>query len=491
MMKLKLLTMLKEGIKYFVLQIVWQWLGLIAQIIIAGSFAKVMEEAFMQTLTYQRLTGYGGVALFALFGKLIFDRLYADASFEASATAKLVLREKIYEKLLRIGSSYKQYVSELMLQQLMLDDIELSEFYYGKYAGRFVFAIIGPVTIFAILMKYNLNAAFALLMAVAVIFVWLMLSIKFSNLKNISRGIVDLLTFIAVAIALIVVINQFLLGHMQVIQAIMFIMLSTTIVAPMRQLEACFTKGLEGAEASERIYEFLNSKEPPIGKQIITQGPYNIAVRNISYTFNKEEILKEITIDIPGGKLSAISGATTAEKNALLGILTGQIKNYQGAVYISEKELKSVDDEALMSVVTWVFADSYLFPGTVRENLLLGNRKSSDEKLTNILKIMHLAKELTLNDDVANLTVGQKQRLLVARALLKNSNVYVFDEVDKGADKESGAIIYKVIAKLTTDMGKTVVLITSKDASPIPADRNFAFEYGHLAQEKKSKGGEA
>ena len=134
-----------------------------------------------------------------------------------------------------------------------------------------------------------------------------------------------------------------------------------------------------------------------------------------------------------------------------------------------------------MSAITAVSLNSYIFPGTVRENLLLGNGKASDKRLNGALKIMNLLEELQpmggldlkLQEGGSNLSGGQRQRLALARALLKNSPIYIFDEATSNIDVESEEIIMKVIRQLSKDMGKTIILISHRLANVVMSDEIY------------------
>ena len=169
MIRIRLLRMLKAGTRQVFLEIVFQWLGLVAQIIIIGCVARAMAATYYGTISPRQLLIYIGFALFSVFARLVFGRLYTEASFEASVDAKKVIREEIYSKLLRLGSGYRQHVSSAQLTQMMGEGVEQLEVYFGKYISQLVYAILAPLTLFLILSNYNVNAAAMLLVCVPLI----------------------------------------------------------------------------------------------------------------------------------------------------------------------------------------------------------------------------------------------------------------------------------------------------------------------------------
>ena len=178
MIKTRLLGMLKKGRKYVLLQVVWQWLGLVAQIIIVGCISRTLSESYFHKLNVKQLLIYLGVALFSVFARMVFDRLYTEASFEASVDVKNVMRDMIYAKLLRLGSGYRKYVSSAQITQMMGEGVEQLEVYFGKYISQFVYALIAPVTLFLFLFQFNVKAAAVLLAAVPLIPIVIMIVMK-------------------------------------------------------------------------------------------------------------------------------------------------------------------------------------------------------------------------------------------------------------------------------------------------------------------------
>ncbi len=546
MIKTRLLKMLKEGRKYVLLEILWQWLGLVSKIIVVGAIARIISETYYKQLETKQLLIYIGVALFAVLGHLIFDRLYMDASFEASVEVKTVMRNEIYSKVLRLGSGYRKYVSTAALAQIMGEGVEQLEIYFGKYISQFVYALIAPITLFLLLFQYNLNAALVLLIAVPFIPIVIMIVMKIArkildkyfkiyyglgdtfleklhgmttlkiyqadeaaademdeeseNFRRItmkvlsmqlnSTIVMDLVAYAGAAIGIIVTLIEFSEGNMKLVEAIMFLLLSVEFFLPMRLLGSYFHIGMNGMKAADKIFEFLDTKELPEGKKIIKEGPYDITIRNMSFSYGKKEVLKDVYMDVPAGGLVALVGVSGSGKSTIAKLLRKQLRGYKGTIYVGDEDLANLNEKSLMSTVTTVSLDSYVFPGTVRDNLLLGNNRLNDDKLIKALEIMKLWKEfevlggldLVLNEGGGNISGGQRQRLVLTRALLKNSPIYIFDEATSNIDMESEEIIMKVVRKLSRDMGKTVVVISHRLANVVSADKIFMLQDGSIAE---------
>ena len=175
MIKMRLIRLLKGAEKYIVGQVLWQWLSLLAEIIIMFTAARLLDRALQHTFhTADAVAGIliiaAGVAL-----RYIFDRQYAKVSFEASADVKRLLRNRIYEKMLRLGTSYRESVHTAQIVQMAVEGVEQLEVYFGRYLSQFIYALLAPLTLFAVLMHVNVKVSFVLLAAVPLIPIVIML----------------------------------------------------------------------------------------------------------------------------------------------------------------------------------------------------------------------------------------------------------------------------------------------------------------------------
>ena len=542
MIKIRLLRLLKQGTKYVLFEIIWQWLGLITQIVIVGCIAEVLSAAYYQKLTGNQVLFYFAIIVFGILLRIIFDRLYTHASFKASVDVKRVMREEIYSKLLRLGSSYKQQVSTSQITQMMGEGVEQLEIYFGKYISQFIYSLLAPITLFGVLYNVNTNVATTLLIAVPLIPIVIMVVMKLSrklldkyfqvyyglgdtfleklhglttlkiyeadeqaaeemdaesekfrkitmkvlSMQLNSTIIMDVIVYVSAAIGIIVTIKEYMAGNLTLSGNIMFLLLAAEFFLPMRLLGSYFHIGMNGMKAADRMFDFLDIKEPPEGTDIVPGGPVDILVRDMSFRYGKEDVLKKLYMEFPAGKFISIVGQSGSGKSTIAKILSGQNRGYQGVIKFNGKELKKINEASLHEKVTVVSLESYIFPGTVRENLLLGNDERPDKKLISALMVVNLWKELEaqggldyeLKEAGANLSGGQRQRLVFARALLKNSQVMIFDEATSNIDMESEDIIMTVIKKLAKDRGKTIILISHRLANVVDSDVIFMMQGG-------------
>lgn len=169
MIKTRLVNLLSHAKKYIVYQVIWQWLALLCQVVMIYSITMVIEAAAFQKQTSEELFKCGGIVIAALILRFFFDRKAAYASFEASADVKKILRDKIYEKLLRLGAAYREQVATSEVVQMAAEGVEQLETYFGRYLPQLFYSLLAPMTLFLILSFVNLKASIVLLICVPLI----------------------------------------------------------------------------------------------------------------------------------------------------------------------------------------------------------------------------------------------------------------------------------------------------------------------------------
>ena len=175
MIKMRLIRLLKGAGQYVVYQILWQWLSLLVQIVIVWNIAGLIAEARNRTLGTDRILVALGTVLLGLTLRFVCDRLYTAASFRASADVKRILRGRIYQKILRLGPSYREQIGSAELVQMSGEGVEQLETYFGRYLSQFFYALLAPLTLFFVLSPIDLRTATLLLLAVPLIPVVIML----------------------------------------------------------------------------------------------------------------------------------------------------------------------------------------------------------------------------------------------------------------------------------------------------------------------------
>ena len=255
----------------------------------------------------------------------------------------------------------------------------------------------------------------------------------------------------------------------------------------MRQLGSFFHIAMNGMAASDKIFRLLDLPEPARGGVDCPAG--DIVCRDLHFSYEPErEILHGVDLTIPQGKFVSLVGESGCGKSTISALLMGRNKGYTGAVTIGGAELRDIEEASLMRRITYVSHQSYLFKGTVRDNLLMGKSDASDDGLWSTLTQVNLADFLKseagldtqLSERGENLSGGQRQRLALARALLHDSPVYIFDEATSNIDVESENDIMAQIHALSGR--KTVLLISHRLANVTASDEIYVLERGNIVQ---------
>ncbi len=545
MIKKRLIGLLAHGKKYIVFQVLWQWFALLCQVLIIYAVAMTLDGAVFGTLTEKRLAiyaclGAGGMAL-----RFFCDRQAAQASFAASMDVKRILREQIYRKLLRLGASYREGVSTSEVVQMAAEGVEQLETYFGKYLPQLFYSLAAPVTLFVILSFVNWQASLVLLVCVPLIPVSIVAVQKIAgrllkrywgiytelgdsfleNLQGLttlkiyqcdgirarkmdeeaqrfrqitmkvlmmqlnSTSVMDIIAYGGAAAGMIVTVCQFCAGHVGLGGALMLILLASEFFIPLRLLGSFFHIAMNGMAASDRIFALLDLPEPEKEEGKIQEERVNITMFKVRFSYEPDrEILKGIHMNFPAGSFTSLVGLSGSGKSTVAGLLTGRNKGYEGSITAAGMELSRVSEESLVDTVTMVSHNSYLFKGTVEENLRMGKENASDEELEEVLREVRLYDFLHsrqgLGTAVAergeNFSGGQRQRLALARALLHDTPVYIFDEATSNIDMESEEMIMDVIHRLAKK--KTVILISHRLANVVKSDRIYLLEQGRVIQ---------
>lgn len=242
----------------------------------------------------------------------------------------------------------------------------------------------------------------------------------------------------------------------------------------------------ESLHASEAIKD-VNQEE-------ITGKKMKIQFRNLHFSYEKDrEILAGIDLDMPAGAFISLVGESGCGKSTIAGILAGRNRGFSGSVTVNGTALEEISEEALMKNVTLIRHNSYLFKGTVEENLRMAKPDAKESEMREVLARVNLLGFLDgqkgvkteLLEQAENLSGGQRQRLALARALLHDSPVYVFDEATSNIDAESEELIMKVIRQLSQT--KTVLLISHRLANVVDSDCIYMMKDGKICEQGKHK----
>ena len=486
--------------------------------------------------------------LAALAVRFVSDRLASMASYRASVDVKRVLREKIFDKLLRLGSSYNEQIATSQVVQLATEGVEQLETYFGKYIPQLFYSLLAPVTLFAVLAFVSVKAAAVLLICVPLIPVSIVAVQKFAkkllnkywgiytelgdsfleNLQGLttlkiykademkagqmdeeaqrfrnvtmkvltmqlnSTSVMDIMAYGGAATGMVVAVSEYYTGNIDAAGAVMIVFLAAEFFLPLRLLGSFFHIAMNGMAASDRIFELLDMHEDDNSETAVINGAdegIEIDISNLSFSYDGERnVLENISFELKNGSFVSLVGESGCGKSTIAGILMKRVTGWKGSVTVNGQDIRNISDIDIMKNITLVSHDSYLFKGTVRDNLMMGSPMASDDMMTAALKRVNLADfvesegglDMQLNERASNLSGGQKQRLAMARALLKDSGVYIFDEATSNIDIESEEMIMSVIRELAKT--KSVLLISHRLANVVNSDDIYMLKDGVIVE---------
>ena len=540
MINKKLVSYLKEDKKYVYLQVLMQWLALLSQIIIVAIMANMINELFIDQ-KINNLAIQVIIIIILIFVKGYFGRQATMYSFKAAKNIKGKLRVAVYKKILALNNHYSEVLSMASLTQLMSEGIEQLETYFGKYLPQFFYSMLAPITLFIVLCQVDFKAALVLFICVPLIPLSIVLVQKFAKrllskywglygnlaerfLDNVSGlttlkgycgdaskhqemneeaqrfrsitmkvlvmqlnsiSIMDLVAYGGAALGIIFSLLSYYDNKIDLGQTFMMIMLSAEFFISLRLLGSFFHIAMNGNAASEKIFKLLDT--PVSDNKTLALGKINeIELSNLTFAYKQDNVLENINLKINEPGIYGVVGSSGSGKSTIAKLLLGYFDHYQGSLTYNGLQVKEINHHDLMKQITLVEHNPYIFAGTVRSNLLDGNCYASDEQLMAVLEKVNLLnyfKELDgLDSEIEergnNLSGGQKQRLSIARALLHDSGVYIFDEATSNIDIESEEIIMQVIEAMKKD--KIVILISHRLANVVNCKCNYVFSHGKL-----------
>lgn len=303
-----------------------------------------------------------------------------------------------------------------------------------------------------------------------------------------SISIMDIVAYGGTALGIIVSLNELYIGNINFLQCMLVVLLSAEFFIPLRQLGSFFHVAMNGVSASEKIFKILDTKDNNNGSDKIPDN-YTISFSNVSFSYNNDkDVLKNISFNLDEKGLFALVGKSGCGKSTISSILTGRLRDYKGNITIGNTELKNISEKALMKIITLVNHNSYIFKGTIEDNLKTGKEDATESEMlkalekVNLLEFVNSKKGLSteIAEQGSNLSGGQKQRLALARAILHNSEIYIFDEATSNIDVESEENILSVIYELAKE--KCVILISHRLANVVHANKIFSLKDGHISE---------
>lgn len=544
MINKRLIAEVSESKKYVAGNVASQWISLLANIAMMASIARMMGALYDGTVTRRKVTLTVVAMLIAMAVRFAATMVSSEMGFRASKAVKKKLRRMIYEKLLRLGPSYRDRVNTSEVVQVSVEGVEQLETYFGAYLPQFFYSMLAPLTLFIVLSFVNRKSALVLLLCVPMIPVTIVLIQRWAkkllsrywgqyaalgdtfleNLEGLtttkiyeadafkhqemneesehfrkitmkvltmqlnSLTIMDLIAYGGAALGMIMATTEFRAGRVDFFGAVLILLLAADFFLPMRLLGSYFHVAMNGMAASEKIFHLLSLEEPE-EKHALVPESVDILCRNLDFSYDGgRKILDGVEMTFPMGSFTAIVGESGCGKSTLCGILAGRIRGYEGELTIGGVPLREIRESSLAQNVTYISHESYLFKGTVRENLLMARPDASDAELLAVLERVNLRDFLESGEGLdtmllaegANFSGGQRQRLALARALLHDSPIYLFDEATSNIDVESEEIVMHEVHELAKT--KTVIVVSHRLANVVAADRIHVLADGKVQE---------
>ncbi|VYU32856.1 ATP-binding cassette domain-containing protein [Clostridium tertium] len=553
MINKRLINLCSQSKKYIGLTILVNWLAIICNIIIVFLIGQFINKVYTGELTYINLNSIlkpGIIIVILLTIRFISNILYAKFSNLASSEARTTLRELVYKKLLRLGTGYSSVESTSSIVQVMVEGVEQLEIYFGKYLPQFFYSLLVPVTLFIFMSFVSFKAALVFILSVPLIPISIIAIMKIAkrilkdywksysdlggsfleNLQGLttlkvfdideerhekmnveaekfrkitmkvlsmqlnSITIMDLVAFGGAALGTIVALIQFSNGDLLPGSLLIVILLSSEFFIPLRLLGSYFHIAMNGMAASDRIFGILDAKEREKAvdnsiKKI--KDDINISLKNVTFSYDGErEVVKDVNMEITPKGIVAIVGESGSGKSTIASIILNNHKVNKGQVLLNSKDIENLDSNLIYENIALISTNSYIFNGSILDNLLVGKKDATTEEINEALKVSRLDSFIEglkdkLNTNVGEagsaLSGGQKQRLALARAILADRKMIIFDEATSNIDVESEEAIWEAIYELSKD--KTILVISHRLANVKEAKSIYVMNKGALVEE--------
>lgn len=549
MMRKRLFELVPGAPWHVFLTVALRWLGLVSDIALVWVVCSTLTLAVRGGLDADGMRRALAIGLVALALKVVSTKLALCESFAAAVDVKRVLRHRIYEKLLRLGPDYSKRIATAEAVQLSVEGCEQLETYFGQYLPQLFSAILAPITLFvALLLMSPATWPAALVLFVFVPLIPLVIALVQRAAKGVlasywdeytklgdsfleslqglttlkiyqadkarheamdeeaerfrvvtmrvlriqlnSIVFMDVGAFGGAAAGMGMALWLLSVGSIDFTEALLVTLLSADFFRPLRLLGSYFHVAMSGMAASDRIFKLLDLEEPVEGgTQVPAQGDH-LLMSHLSFSWDGgREVLHDVSIDIPSVGLTAIVGESGSGKSTIAALLAGRAQGYGGKLLLGGRPLAHFNRKALARYVTTVPTASYLFAGTVKDNLLMGHPRASEKDMWSVLEGVDLAAFLRAQDGLdtrvekrgENLSGGQRQRLALARAFLHNSPIYILDEATSNIDVESEEAIMAAVCGIARY--KAVILISHRLANVTAARRIYVLEHGRVVGE--------
>lgn len=542
----KLLALLGHNKKYIFYAVGLMIVGLFANLAITASICYAIQYAAEYTSSGSNAQGFilpAVIVIIAMAIRYVTSRSIGDLKDTLGRNVKKDLRQKIYDKIIKLGVRTTDNMSMAGLTQLSMEGVEQLDLYYSAYIPQFFYAMIAPIILFIVTVRINWAVALVLLACVPLIPMSIIavsryakkifakywgkytsmgdsfldsvqglkelkifqadaaqnikmnetseefrkITMKVLVMQLASTTIMDMVAYGGAGLGIALTIHAVVNGSLSAYAALFLILVAVDFFLPLRAFGSAFHIAMNGASAGNKILSLLAQPDPVWGNE--TVDGTEITVKDVTFSYDgKRDVLKHASMNFGSTGMCAIVGESGSGKSTVVNLLLGAYHPQQGSILVGNKPLETLSRESYYSHISVVSYNTYIFNETIRQNFMLAKYNVTDEEIYSALKKVNLydfiidngGLDKVITEDAANISGGQKQRLALAINLVANKDIYIFDEATSNIDIESEAIIMNNIKELSKE--KSVIVISHRLANVIAADTIYYIEDGEVKE---------
>ena len=542
----KLLALLGHNKKYIFYAVGLMIVGLFANLAITASICYAIQYAAEYTSSGSNAQGFilpAVIVIIAMAIRYVTSRSIGDLKDTLGRNVKKDLRQKIYDKIIKLGVRTTDNMSMAGLTQLSMEGVEQLDLYYSAYIPQFFYAMIAPIILFIVTVRINWAVALVLLACVPLIPMSIIavsryakkifakywgkytsmgdsfldsvqglkelkifqadaaqnikmnetseefrkITMKVLVMQLASTTIMDMVAYGGAGLGIALTIHAVVNGSLSAYAALFLILVAVDFFLPLRAFGSAFHIAMNGASAGNKILSLLAQPDPVWGNE--TVAGTEITVKNVTFSYDgKRDVLKHASMNFGSTGMCAIVGESGSGKSTVVNLLLGAYHPQQGSILVGNKPLETLSRESYYSHISVVSYNTYIFNETIRQNFMLAKDNVTDEEIYSALKKVNLydfiidngGLDKVITEDAANISGGQKQRLALAINLVANKDIYIFDEATSNIDIESEAIIMNNIKELSKE--KSVIVISHRLANVVAADTIYFIEDGEVKE---------
>ena len=546
MINKKLLALLGENKKYIFYAVGLMIVGLFANLSITASICYAIQYAAEYASSGSDAQGFilpAIVVVIAMAIRYVTSRRIGDLKDTLGRNVKKDLRQKIYDKIIKLGVRTTDNMSMAGLTQLSMEGVEQLDLYYSAYIPQFFYAMIAPIILFVVTVRINWAVALVLLACVPLIPMSIIavsryakkifakywgkytsmgdsfldsvqglkelkifqadaaqnikmnetseefrkITMKVLVMQLASTTIMDMVAYGGAGLGIALTIHAVVNGSLSAYAALFLILVAVDFFLPLRAFGSAFHIAMNGASAGNKILSLLAQPDPVWGSETVDST--GITVQDVTFSYDgTRDVLKHASMNFGSTGMCAIVGESGSGKSTVVNLLLGAYHPQQGSILVGNKPLETLSRESYYSHISVVSYNTYIFNETIRQNFMLAKEDVTEDEIFDALKKVNLydfiiddgGLDKVITEDAANISGGQKQRLALAINLVANKDIYIFDEATSNIDIESEAIIMNNIKELSKE--KSVIVISHRLANVIAADTIYYIEDGEVKE---------